>query len=316
MEIQELKAAIKSNELFSKFGNLIIFTGEESTLQTLYCKQIAKAIKGGICFCDNDYLSIKKSLANNSPLNPVKVYVIHDSSQFLKNEDLLEIAKHNIAEGKILILIFHKIDKRKSFFKDNKNIICEFEKMTTNQLCNIIKKQLPDLSNSNCEIFCQLVNNDYGRLLLELDKLKILEDRSESYQLPITTDNIFLNALKENLIYQEISDTSFELLDAILEKNSKKAFTLLDELRHFETDSFKVLGLVYSNLKNMLLINSGANLNINSFVKSKLLKAKNNFSITQLIRGLKEILNIEQGIKSGKIDNDMALEYMLIKLLF
>lgn len=316
MIISELLKSLKTNTILQDYGKIIIFTGGESVLQNTYCKQIAKVMKTNIVFADDDYLSIKKQIEHNSPLYNSGVYVIRNSTQLVSSEELFKQAKSNIASGKLLILIFDKVDKRKSFFKDNENITCEFNKMTYPQLSRIIKQRI-NLNENNCKILCELVNYDYGRLLLELDKIMIVKlDCDEKTGDDYSDDEIFSNlVLKENLIYQECSDTSFELIDAIITKNIKKSFELLAELKEWDDDPFKVMGLIYSYLKNILLLKSSDNINISGFIKGKLKPNLARFSVDELIKDLDVILTTEQGIKSGKIESSMALDYVLTKVL-
>lgn len=307
MELQELKKSIKDNKILSNYGNIIIFLGEETMLQNIYCKQIAKVMNSSIIFEEN-YINIKKQVENNSPLNNVKVFVIRNNNQ-LADEDLFNKLKLNIAPGKLLILIFDKVDKRKCFWKTYSNITCEFEKMTDSQLSKLIQKQI-GLKDDYCKMLCKLVSNDYGRLLLEMNKLEILKNIQDE-----DIDSIFRKALRDNLIYQECSDTSFELLDNLLIKNSKNSYNLLKELKEFDSDPFKVLGLIYSNFKSLLLLKSSRELNISPYIKKKLLSVIDNFTVNEILNILNLILEIEQGIKSGKIDTNIALEYLLAKVL-
>lgn len=307
MTIPELKQSIQEDTLNFKYGSKLIFTGEETYLQNTYIKQIAKVTKSKLIFAD-DYLQIKRRLTTNTMLDKSGVFVIRNSSQFVKNENLFK--ELIVAEGKTLILIFDKLDKRGVFYKENQENICNFEKMTAVQLTRIIHKTLKDLSTDNCELLCELVQNDYGRLLLELDKLNILKNDN------IDDDTLFSKALKEGIIYREITDTTFEIVDNLLAGVVKPSLELLRDLKQIDNDAFKLMGLLYNNYKNMLLLKCNPNININNFIKNKLLNLGKNYTPNFIIKKMKLIQNTEQGIKSGKIDAEMALDYLVINLLF
>lgn len=310
MLIQELKEGIMNNSLFEKYGNKLIFIGEESFLENLYLRQLARKTNSKLIFAD-DFLDIKKKLTSNTAFDKSGIFVIRNSTQFLKNEDLFENV--NVPKGKYLILIFDKFDKRKAFFKENENITCEFEKMTTAQLTNIIQKRIA-LNELDCKYLCELIDNDYGRLLLELDKLSIYF-KLDKYS-NISNVEKFNLALKDSLIYQEINDVSFDLTYSIIEKNIVNSLGYLQELKRSDNDAFKILGLIYSSYKNLLLLKCNPNVNINRYTKNNLSKYLNKYNAQEIINQLSIIQEVEQGIKSGKVESDMALDVLIIRLLF
>lgn len=306
MELFELNKMIRENKTPCK----MLFLGEESTLQNMYIKQLAKTLNSNICWSD-DYLEIKKLLENNSPLSKLKVFVIRNDNKFLKDETLFENIQ--IKGNKKLILIFDKVDMRKKFFTKYVDLTCKFEKMTNYQLKNEIRKKLPNLNDDNCEILIQLVSNDYGRLLLEMEKIKILNSTFQDLEINQLFKEVIL---KEQIIFQECSDTSWELIDSILIKDRKKAHRLYMELKEYNDEPLPLLALIYNNFKNLLLLKSNKDgLNISSFQKNKLLKYINNFNSNTLIDYLFKIQEIERGIKTGKIDVDNAIDYLLVSIL-
>lgn len=312
MTLAELKSALVKNEIFFLYGNKLIFVGDETFLQSSYIKKLADITKSKITYAD-DFLEIKKRLTTNTMMDNSGVFVIKNSTQFIKNEDLFK--NLIIPKGKYLILIFDKLDKRKPFYKENLDVICEFEKMTEAQLTKIIKKKFTGLSDTNCATLCSLVGNDYGRLLLEMEKLSIFFYKAEETGYDATSDELFIIALNDGLIYQEISDVSFKLVDDVLARNKKEAFYDVKEIQRAGEDSFKVMALLYSYFKNLLLLKSDRNCNINSFTKSKLNKFLNAYSSGTIINKLSKIQWVEQGIKSGKIDAELALDYLIIELV-
>lgn len=305
MLIQELQESIIKNNIKNK----LIFTGEESYLQNLYVKQIAKKTYSKLIFADN-FLSIKKSLLTNTVLDKNKVFVIRNSPEFVKEETLFDDIIP--AKDKYLILIFDKIDKRSSFYKNHESELCVFEKLTETQLNKVIKKydELKNLNEQNCSTIINLVNRDYGRLLLELDKLIILSKVKN-----INVDESFSFGFKDGLFYQELEDALFPLVDVILNKDNINTYILLKTAKYNEFDVFSLMGLLYNNYKNMLLISCNNDVNISEYIKSKLRKYIRKYSIDELIDKMKIIQEIEQGIKTGKVEADIADEILLIRLL-
>ena len=319
MLIQELQQSIINNDIFFKYGDKLIFTGEDSYLQKLYINQIAKKNNCKLIYADN-YLEIKKQLTTTTKLEPSKLFVIRNSSDLINIELFSQVIP---AKNKWLILIFDKIDKRSSFFKETENITCNFEKMTEAQLLHIIRKNyksLEGLSDENCYRIIDLVNKDYGRLLLELDKLKIIlpivdiESQENGYD--GTTDELFEFLIRDGLIHQDIDNNIFNLVDAILFKDYKNIHTLHKIAKNGEFDVFALMGLLYSNYKNTLLYMCSNDVNLSGFIKNKINQFKSKYNINELVYKLKVIQELEQGIKTGKVDSVIADEILLIRLLY
>jgi len=305
MELHELQQAIINKNIIETWGKILIFTGDESYLQDIYLKKIAQVYEGKIVFGD-DYASIKEDLIAGVSFEGFKEIVLRDSKEFINKEDILQQISKSIVPNRLLILIFTKVDARKTFFKTHQNITCCFEKMTENQLVKIIEKKYA-MSEYNKKFLCQIVSNDYGRLLLELDKIEMLAHNNN-----INMDKAFIYAIQKGAIYRENSDTSFQLVDAMLNKDITKCFEYSEELQEFVGDPFRFLGLLYSNYKNLLLLKSNGNVNISYFIKKKLAPYINKFTVGELMANLSFILDVEEGIKSGKYESKKALDLIII----
>ena len=304
MELFELKAMIKEG---FKGKKILIFTGEETTLQSVYVNEIAKRNNQSKVYAD-DLVSIINKLGNKQYNGNGICYIIRNSKDFQKNEDLWNTLESRISNSNFLIFIYDNIDKRGKFYKDLKDNVVDFEKMTTAQLTNVLTKKYL-LTEENAVKLIELCNNDYGRILLELDKLKCLTIDKE-------VNEVFIEALQDDLIYQEINDTSFKLVESILAFNSRSTFALLNELKRFEDAPLKLIGLLYSNFKNLLMLYSKDKPNINYYVIQQLTKHKDKHNPQELIDKLRFIQKVESGIKLGEVEMEFSLDYLIINLLY
>lgn len=318
MLIQELQQSIINVDTFYKYGDKLIFTGEETYLQKLYVNQLAKAWECKVVYSES-YLEVKRSVTTTTMMDKNKLFVIRNSAEFTKNPELFK----NIvcAKNKWLILIFDKLDKRSVFFKENELLICEFEKMTDAQLLRIIRKNYPTLaglSDENCYTIIDLVNRDYGRLLLELDKLKtmlnILEVEGMEAGYDADSNEWFEFLMNDGLIHQDIDNDTFKLVDAILNKDYINSYRLLKNAKNGEFDVFSLMGLLYANYKNTLLYKCSKDVNLSSFVKNKINGFISKYNINELIKKLQIIQEIEQGIKLGKVDSELSDEILLVRI--
>lgn len=320
MLIQELQQSIINNDIFNKYGSKLVFTGEDSYLQKLYINQIAKINKAKLIYAES-YLDIKRSLTTTTMMDKNTLFVIRNTNEFNSNIELFNQVIP--AKNKWLILIYDKMDKRSSFFKEVEKITCNFEKMTDEQLLHIIRKNyksLDGLSDNNCYRIIDLVNKDYGRLLLELDKLKIIlsiidiETQENGYD--STTDELFEFLMNDGLIHQDIDNNVFNLVDAILNKQYINIHILHKNAKNGEFDIFSLMGLLYTNYKNTLLYKCSKDVNLSGFIKNKISTFMGKYTVPELISKLQIIQEMEQGIKTGKVDSLIADEILLIRLLY
>ena len=276
MNLNQLKEKLKNNSL----PNKLVFVGEELYMQKHIINTLAKLKNANVHYY-NDYDDIKESLFINDFFSEAEVFVIRDSKYFMKNpkkfKDIL------IPEDKVLILIYSEYEPKKELFSENKDFVYEFNKMGENQLKMIIKNTLSDLSDDNCKKFCEIVDYDCSRLVLELDKLKILHSLDNK-----DVNDLFVESVEEDLIHEENTCTIYNLVNAIRYIDLNKALELSNKIDKQPDDIFRLINKIYEECKTNVLYN-----------KKKL------FFLQQL----------EKDIKTGKIDNDMAYDYLLIKLL-
>lgn len=276
MNLTQLKEKLKTNSL----PNKLVFVGEELYMQKHIINTLAK-LKNAEIHYYNDYDDIKEKLFINDFFSEAEIFVIRDSKYFMKNAK--KFKDISIPDDKVLILIYSEYEPKKEVFSENKDFVYEFNKMGENQLKMIIKNTLSDLSDNNCKKLCEIVDYDCSRLVLELDKLNILKGLDKK-----DINELFTESLKEDLIHEESNYSIYNLATAVFNGELNKAFELNRRIDKQSDDIFKLITKLYESYK--------CNVSQN---KNKL------FLLQQL----------EKDIKTGKIDNDMAYDYLLINLL-
>jgi len=165
MDVATLKAKIKSKQLPS----FMIFAGEEWKVQEIYLRQISKATNKDIVRIDS-ITDIYSSLRNRSFMKSSRVYVVRDDKTLMQDEKLQSQLDTLLADN-ILVLILTNTDKRTRFYKAFKTSIIEFERLSDAMLYKYIQREIT-LSKSNIERLVEVCEHDYGRILLEIDKIK------------------------------------------------------------------------------------------------------------------------------------------------
>lgn len=171
MEVYSVLNDIKNGTL----RNFYIFAGEEWKVQQIYIEQIAK-VKNLKIKRINSINDIFNQLQNKSLLSSNFCFVCRDDEAITRNEQLwAQIRKGKIFSNHIYILLLTNIDKRTKFCKEFATEICEFKHLEPRVLQKYIQKEI-DLSAKNCKKLMEICENDYGRCLLEIDKIKRFAD--------------------------------------------------------------------------------------------------------------------------------------------
>ena len=311
MNIQELQKQIINNNL-----NLFyIFVGEEIAIQKIYINKIAEVSNLQIEYIDN-FKSIYNKLQQNDIFNTKKLYIILDDIEFIKEEKLWLDFDYTQNNGNLIIFKFNNLDKRSKYYKHYENEIVEFNKLSDDILIQYIHKDLPLLSVENCKELINICNNSYNQILLELDKLKNYEC--------IDTHNVNIDFTLLNMngaFHKDISDITFDFVDKVLRRDIINVYKLREQLRQIGESNIKILSLLYTNFKIILLLQSCKSDDICKTTGLQYYQVKYNqdkkniYSTGELIYILKKIQQLEEGIKTGLIDEYISLDYLLVNIL-
>ena len=166
MDVATLKAKIKSKQLPS----YLIFSGDEWKVQQIYINQIAKVTGKEIRRID-DIVSIYEKLKNRSFVQNGIIYIVRDDRELMNSEKLQQQIESGLLGDNILIHLLTNVDKRTKFYKAYSASIIVFERLSDAMLKKYILKEIK-LSERNIERLIDVCEHDFGRILLEIDKIK------------------------------------------------------------------------------------------------------------------------------------------------
>lgn len=166
MDVATLKAKIKSKQLPS----YLIFSGAEWKVQEIYIQQIAKATGKETRRVD-DISSIYGKLKNTSFVQTGIIYIVRDDKELMNSEKLQQQISAGLLGNNMLIHLLTNVDKRTKFYKAYKDSIIEFEALSDAMLKKYVLKEIK-LSERNVERLIDICEGDFGRILLEIDKIK------------------------------------------------------------------------------------------------------------------------------------------------
>lgn len=318
MELVELMKKIADNDI----PHFLILFGEEQSILDVYIKTIISKIQGKQVVLDS-ISSVVKNIGRKSIDKSIKVYTIIDDLAFYKAEDNWESVKRMITKD-FVILRYHTLDKRSSFVKKNQQNIVEFSHLSEEVLQQYILKDLPDLSEKNISKLIGYCNKDYGRILMEVDKIWQYQSyRFADFNLNLSSDYCFDELDKQGLFHKEIGDITFELTDAVLGGYPDIAIQKLDEAKRKDEPAMMIASILYNGFRNLLAYQGlGSNkqgaMERTGMTKGELWGCTKNvggYSIEEVKRNMLFCQTVESGIKMGLIDEDIALDYLVLTCL-
>ena len=317
MDVSTLKAKIKSKQLPS----YLIFSGPEWKVQEVYIKQISKVTGKEVKRIDA-VSDIYSQLRNRSFIQKLYIYVVRDDKELMQNEKLQK-QLDSVLNDNMLIHVFTSVDKRTKYYKTYKDTIVEFEQLSDAILKKYIKKEI-DLSDRNCQTLIDICEHDYGRILLEIDKIKRIGrvtftevGNDNNYD----ADATFQMLLKDGTIYEPPYDAIFDLVDAILDRKVNTAFDLLQQAYDYGEATMIMLTVLYNNAKAVLQVQSyqGNNLSkatgLSGFQIKNAKKHVGKYSEKELNYIVRLVQKVESGIKTGHMEDGFAMQYLLTHIM-
>jgi len=210
---------------------------------------------------------------------------------FKKSENILILVEENEVLGKI-IDDFDKVNK--------------FDLLNGLKLKDWIKKKVVSLESEIEEEainkIIEYVGGDLWQINNELMKLS-------SYSKKITSDNVSKMVRPKNEI------NIFDTLDAVAQKNKKKAISLL-RIHVDKGDSpIFLLSMIASQIRNIISVKNGAVVKqMNPFVYRKSVSQAKNFTMEDLKKIYSRILELDFEIKMGKINPDISLDVLISEI--
>ena len=315
MELQNLMQNISDKNV----PHFLIFFGEEQAIIDIYIKQIAEVTCSKLILADNVSQVIKqcgkKSLDKSN-----KLYIVSHDMPFTKAEESWEKINEDFSKKKdYLILRYDKLDKRDSFYKNNKQNSVQFSHLTNEVLQIYIEKDLPEISVENANKLIEICGNDYGRVMLEIDKIRqFMQAAGEK-----NVDNAYEILDKQDAFYKEIGDITFELTNAVLGGYPEKAIQKLDEAKRKGEPAMMISSILYNGFRNLLAYQGLGNNKQGAMERTGMTKGElygctkniGGYSINEVKRNMLFCQKVESGIKSGIIDEDIALDYIVLSCL-
>lgn len=298
MNFQELKAELEEGIV----RPIYILTGEERAVLFQYVNKICENPKRS-----GTLKAIIPQLNSNNLFSGKSTYLIEDDKEASEMNfvDILRITK-----GNTIILVYRDIDKRKKLFKTGADEIVTFERFAPEQLVWYVQKQL-DVSDALASVIAAYCGCDVARIDNEVDKL-------------IRSGQDITQELISELIHPPVEDRVFEMVDYACKREAQTVFFLYRDLLELGTSPVQIIGLLYSKFKQLFLVQTHKNLNnrelsgktgLTFFQINSTRPLIGSFSSEQILYILSRIQKAEVNVKTGYMNQHLALDALLVEIV-
>lgn len=241
-------------------------------------------------------------------------------SDYVPNEDAQQLISYMEApsEDCVLLLIMPDADKRSRLFKAAaRYVIAEFKALEGESLKAWIIKTVrslgKEISPGDAAFLTEYADNALEGLNNELEKL-VLFSKGEK----ITREEI------EKSVTPGRDYNIYAIADHILNKEPAKALVLCGQLLAQRESPIYILGIISKQLRNLLMLKNlpqgvgkaeiARMADIKEFMVDRLMKRAAALSEQRLAAGLKILLETDEGIKTGKMEQELALKLAVSRL--
>ncbi|MCI8282282.1 MAG: DNA polymerase III subunit delta [Lachnospiraceae bacterium] len=309
------------------FAPVYLLYGEENYLKKQYKEKLVKSLVAEgdtMNFSSFEGKDIRPEalidLAETMPFFADRRLILVENGGMFKNacEELAEYIK-NIAPSSCFVFVEEEVDKRSKMFKRVKSAgrVVEFsrqgEKVLTQWILGRIKREQKNITKDALAQFLGAVGDDMGTIHNELEKLLCYcadQDAIEASDVQAVCTNQTVNKI-------------FDMVNAVAEKNQKKALSLYYDLLALKEPPMRILFLIARQFQILLQIKElsgkgydqkfiASQAGIPEFAVRKNQGQARSFTSKQLIEAVTECVEMEEAVKTGNMNDRMAVELLIV----
>lgn len=297
MTIIELKEHLLNNTLDD---NLLIFVYEENTF---IIKEYIKRI------CEN------KDLTLNLLESEDDLYeILNDAFGYFRdflNVLYIDDLKYELPKKlKNCIIVCNKLSKEQ---KDKcKDFVIEFPKLENWQIDDYAKVKLTGLSEQEYKWLCSITKYDIYRLDNEINKISIF---------PKNRQRDIFKLLVEEDCYSDLTEFNiFSLTNAILKRSIKDVDRIMQDLKLIGVEPIKLVSILLKQFKYVIDIQTdktatASTLNVSQKQFNAIKYNCGKFSNKELLDIYQLLLSIDCRLKSGLLDSDLIIDYVICNIM-
>lgn len=304
--------------------------GDEPYLQNMYKNRLLNAVTD-----PDDTMNLSKfqgkginpkeiiDLAETLPFfSEHRVILIENSGFFKTSCEELAAYLPELPETTILIFVEEAVDKRGKMFKAVKALggVAEFRVQTDEVLAKWIVQALRRegrrITGNVLQLFMSRCGTSMENIENEMEKLiSYTWGRTE-----ITAQDV------EDVCTGQITNQIFKMIDAIAGKQKKEALNLYYDLLALKEPSMRILFLIVRQFQILMQVKDlggkgydnqtiAKKASIPVFIVRKNLGQARSFTMAQIRRALELGVQAEENVKTGRMNDQLAVELMIISCM-
>ena len=322
--MKKLSEEIKSGEL----KQVYILYGEEAYLRNQYKEKIKNALLGEGDAMNFHYFEGKDvrvgeviDLAETMPfLAERRVIMLENSGLFSRGGEELADYLTSLSQTAYFVFVELTVDKRSRLYKSAtaKGRAIEFkaqDEMTLKRwILGFLKKENKNITERDLNLFLDKTGSDMENIRGELEKLFCYCMERDV----ITAQDI------EAVCTKQVSSQIFDMINAVAERRQKTAMNLYYDLLTLKEPPMRILFLITRQFNLLLQVKElknkgydantiGEKVGLAGFIARKYVAQAAKFKETDLRRALTDCVEAEEAVKTGRMNDVMSVELLIVK---
>lgn len=311
-----------------KFKQVYLLFGEENYLKKQYKDRLTKALISeedtmNYAYYEGKGIDVREiiDLAETMPFFSERRLIVIENSGFFKNAtpELAEYMK-DIPETTYFIFVETELDKRSKLFKavKDKGRIVELarqdEKTLARWIYGNVKKEGKQITESSIYYLLSKCGTDMENLQKEMEKLFCYTLDKEVIQIED------IDAICTTQITNEI----FDMVNAVAEKKQKRALDRYYDLLALKEPAMRILYLLSRQFRLLMEVKEmtgqgydkksiASKSGLHPFAVGKYIEQSRRFSKKELRNILEDSVDIEERVKTGRLQDVLAVELFIVK---
>lgn len=309
MELFELHNRIVNNNI----PRFLVLTGSDYAVRELYIKTICDKLKYNVVNVD-DATTVVSANKSVSLIGSNTIYICRYDQKFIALEkywsNIISRLKNNY-----LILVYSSVDKRAKFGKVLGDYIVNFEPQSLDNLTLMLKSRINNrLTENNQKVLIEGCSNNYGRCLIELDKI---EAYSEIHN--INWNVALKNLVESNIISLDNNITVFPFVNKVIERD-KHCYELYQQLKENGESNIAIVNWLYQCFRQQLIVETingptTSNTGMTQYIINQCRMRQGRYSISEIRNILNTLMYVEHGIKDGIVEESISVDYVLAQVM-
>ena len=321
--MQVINQHIKQNE----FKPVYLIYGTEDYLKKQYKGKLKQAVLGSSDDMNYSYFEGKDAdpvritdAINTLPFFNDKRVVIVENSGLFKSANTLSDHLKEMPDSTVLVFIEKEIDKRNKLYKTVKEVgyIAEMngvdEISLKKWIAGKLKAENKKVTGATLDHFLQKTGGDMELISSELEKLVCYTMGREV----ITSEDV------DEVIITQVSSQIFLMIDAIASKKQQTALQLYYDLIALKERPTSILYLITRHFNILLQVKElyqrhtdnstiAKRVGVPPFAVNKYIAQGRNFKASTLLGAVEMATDIEEQIKTGRLNEKMGVEMLIVK---